>query len=86
MQENKSWWKWEPKIRDRDAAALEELRSTHTRAIDIFIATQLIFDMQWGKVKVRATLWFSWIRAAAAADAYGAVHRVNALCANAGVQ
>jgi 4-alpha-glucanotransferase len=50
-----AWWEWEPKVRDRDAATLKELRSQHAADADIFIATQFLFDTQWKAVKVRST-------------------------------
>lgn len=48
-----AWWDWEPAVRDRDAATLKELRSKHAADIDVFIATQFLFDTQWKAVKVR---------------------------------
>jgi hypothetical protein len=47
------WWKWDKKVRDRDADTLKALRKKHKADIDMFIATQLLFDKQWAVVKVR---------------------------------
>jgi 4-alpha-glucanotransferase len=52
-REGKCWWEWEPALRDREAGAIKEARKKHKRAINVFIATQFLFDVQWAAVKVR---------------------------------
>ena len=50
---DKPWWEWEADLRSREASALQNAREQHKRDMDVFVATQFIFDEQWLTVKVR---------------------------------
>ena len=53
-RDGKAWWDWEDKVKNRDEATLTALREECARGMDVFIATQFLFDVQWQAVKVRA--------------------------------
>lgn len=50
--DGKPWWEWEKAIRSRDRETLKKLRKKHNKDMDVFIATQFLFDIQWQAVKV----------------------------------
>ena len=56
-REEVDWWNWEAPLRDRDAATIAAKREEFKGEMDKFIATQMLFDKQWGAVKVRAAAW-----------------------------
>lgn len=49
------WWDWPEGVRDRNANALNQLRSQHSHRINVFIALQFLFDRFWKVIKDYAT-------------------------------
>lgn len=41
------WWTWEPPLRDRNAAALQQVREQERADVDRYIVLQFFFDQQW---------------------------------------
>lgn len=41
------WWTWEPQFRDRDPAALAQVREAQRAEVDRYIVLQFWFDKQW---------------------------------------
>lgn len=52
-RDGEAWWDWEAKIKDRDEATLAALREERAGDMDVFVATQFLFDVQWQAVKAR---------------------------------
>ncbi len=46
-----SWWLWEEKLRCREEAALEEVRTQNRGAIDFWKSCQYLFFRQWKELK-----------------------------------
>ena len=45
------WWDWPEGLRDRDPEALEEARAKLTEEVEVFVALQFFFDLQWKALK-----------------------------------
>jgi 4-alpha-glucanotransferase len=50
------WWDFPAGLRDREAAALDEARGLHHDAIQVIVATELIFRRQWAAIRRAAQL------------------------------
>ena len=53
QHDNKAWWEWPAPLRDRDEGALAEAREKWGRDVDIELALQFLFEMQWQSLRVR---------------------------------
>ena len=47
----KDWWDWPENLRQRNSAALKQKRASSLPEIDVFCATQFLFDRQWLALK-----------------------------------
>ncbi|MBK1691035.1 4-alpha-glucanotransferase [Ectothiorhodospira mobilis] len=48
------WWDWDPALRDRKPAALEQARARHAQALEQYRFEQFLFRQQWAAVKRHA--------------------------------
>lgn len=49
--DDKAWWDWPEDLRFRRAGPLKEFREKHKVAVEVWVATQFLFDRQWMAIK-----------------------------------